>query len=109
MAEPKDIQKIEAEDPRWLHYEPAPEEHMNIISGRLTCCEILREIYRATDNPEIKMKCRVATTIAKSMAARITKYEGRNWGKNNMFRTLKSGIKEQKLNGGMTSKIERES
>jgi hypothetical protein len=81
MAEPKDIQKIEAEDPRWLHYEPAPEEHMSIISGRLTCCEILREIYRATDNPEIKMKCRVATTIAKSMAARITKYEGRNWGK----------------------------
>lgn len=81
MAESKEIQKVEAEDPRWVNYEPTPEDQMTFVGHRVTVCELLREIYNKTDSPEIKMKCRIASTLAKSMAARVTKYEGRNWGK----------------------------
>jgi hypothetical protein len=66
---------------KWLISDPVKEEEMSQIGSRITVCELLREIYRRTDDPEIKMRCRVGAAIAKSMAARITKYEGRGWGR----------------------------
>ncbi len=64
----------------WLDYGPATEEDMLIKSYRYTVCEILREIYKVTKDERIKFKLRVATAMAKSMAARITKYDGKRWG-----------------------------
>lgn len=69
------------ESEKWIKYEPVPEEQMVYISSKYTLCEVLREIYRKTGDKEIKLKCQIATAIGKSMAARITKYEGRNWGR----------------------------
>ncbi len=63
----------------WFSYEPEVEERMTHISKRYTPCEVLRQIYGMTDDPEIRLKLRVATTMCKSMAERIRKYEGR-WG-----------------------------
>lgn len=66
---------------KWKPIEPVPEEEMARISFHYTVCEILREIYRATNDPEIKLKCRMASKLAKVMAGIITKHRGRGWGK----------------------------
>jgi len=39
----------------------------NRYLGHFTICEKLREIYRMTDNEEIKLKCREAMAMAKRM------------------------------------------
>ena len=64
----------------WFSCEPEEEGRMTFISRKYTPCEVLRQIYTMTDDPEMRMKLRVATTMCKSMATRITKYEGRGWG-----------------------------
>ena len=38
-------------------------------------CETLREIYTSTDDEEIKLKCRLATSMAKAMQNRLKKYK----------------------------------
>jgi len=81
-----DVWAIETEGPlmhddRWKNCEPVPEEEMLFVGFKYTVCEILREIYKAVDDPDIKMKCRVASGIAKKMAARVTAHEGKHWGK----------------------------
>lgn len=81
MAELEEIVKEEAKDPKWLNYEPVSDEDMQHAGPYYTLCEMLREIYRKTTDPEIKMKCRVATSLAKSMAEQITKHYGRKWGR----------------------------
>jgi len=43
-----------------------------------TICATLRQIYRRTDDEEIKMLARVATTMAKKMSAKLEQYK-RNW------------------------------
>lgn len=64
----------------WFKWEPELEGRMTHVSYRYTPCEVLRQIYAMTDDPEIKMKVRIASTMAKSMASRLTKHEGRGWG-----------------------------
>lgn len=82
MPELDHIQKEEMDkDERWANYTPVPEKEMDHVSYKLTVCEMLREIYNKTKDPEIKMTCRIATSLAKSMAARITIHEGSGWGK----------------------------
>ena len=43
--------------------------------GHNTICEKLREIYMLTDNDEIKMKCRIAMTMAKNMHNKLKSYK----------------------------------
>jgi len=45
--------------------------------GHHTICEMLREIYALTDDEEIKLKCRVATAMAKSMHNKLKWYKER--------------------------------
>ncbi len=59
---------------------PEVERRMDHTSHHLTLCQILREIYWKTDDPEIKWKCRLGTTMAKAMAKKISKLDP-NWGK----------------------------
>jgi hypothetical protein len=54
---------------------------MNHIGKLLTPCELMRQVYRAIKDPDLRMKLRVATMMAKSMSFRITKHEGTGWGK----------------------------
>jgi hypothetical protein len=53
---------------------------MSRDSRHWTVCQILREIYRTTDNPEIKLKCRIAHRMTKTMVDKICEYEP-DWGK----------------------------
>lgn len=46
--------------------------------GHNTICEKLREIYMLTDNEEIKLKCRIAMNMSKSMHERLKKYKQEN-------------------------------
>ena len=49
--------------------EVPPDDDVNTI------CSVLRDIYWLTNNEEIKLKCRVATSMAKSMSRRLRKYK----------------------------------
>ena len=40
-----------------------------------TICQVLREIYYATDDEGIKLKCRIAVTMAKKMAGKLKAYK----------------------------------
>ena len=44
-------------------------------AGHNTICEKLREIFMLTDNEDIKLKCRIATSMAKKMHERLKKYK----------------------------------
>lgn len=54
---------------------PINEKHMNYNGKQYSLCQMLREIYQLTDDPEIKLKCRIASRMGKIMAAKISKYE----------------------------------
>lgn len=58
-------------------HEPAPEEEMDRTrwEGHHSVCQTIREIYRMTDNEEIKMKCRLAMSMTKAMHERLKKYK----------------------------------
>jgi len=68
----------------WIRFDPATHEEMvGTHQGWkfVTLCRLLKEIYRDSDNEDIKFKCRVAVSIASSLAERITVHEGTRWGK----------------------------
>lgn len=48
--------------------DPCPEEHMVGRNDRRFICHVLRQIYQMTDDPEIKLKTRIASTMAKKMS-----------------------------------------
>ena len=56
---------------------PVPERDMlkSRYAGHHTICETLREIYQSTNNEDIKLKCRLAMSMAKSMHERLKKYK----------------------------------
>lgn len=56
-------------------HEPVPEKLMiNGHDGHHTICQTLRDIYSLTDNKEIKLKCRIGMSMAKSMHNRLKFY-----------------------------------
>jgi hypothetical protein len=61
-------------------HEPCPIEEMNHKVRVNTICATLRQIYRKTDNEEIKVLSRVATTMAKKMGDKLEQYK-KNWDK----------------------------
>lgn len=64
-----------------LHkHEPISEDQMNWASPQNTICETLREVYHRSTDPEAKLKCRIATAMAKAMTQKLTEYK-RNWQK----------------------------
>lgn len=77
----QEINKQEHKDTRWLNCEPVPETDMTFVGSWYTVCEIMREIYNSSEDPDIRFKCRVACGMAKSMAGRITQHEGKKWGR----------------------------
>lgn len=66
----------------YKRHEPISEEKMlrERWEGHHTICQFLRDIYTMTNNPEIKMKCRVAMNMAKSMHKKLKKYKKETGG-----------------------------
>ena len=66
--------------------EPIDESEMYYVSPRNTICEVLRQIYWETRNPDIKLKARIAVTMAKKMQRKLKEYnqdwDKDFWGKN---------------------------
>jgi len=53
--------------------DPCPEDWMRIVKDEPgTICHVLREIYRDTPDTGIRLKCRIATSMAKRMAKKLT-------------------------------------
>ena len=59
-------------------HEPCPEQDMKKKVRVNTICATLRQIYRKTDDDEIKILARTATTMAKKMGDKLEQYK-RNW------------------------------
>ena len=57
-------------------HEPVSEREMCRVSPFYSICEVLREIYHKSSDPEIKLKARIATAMAKSMSNKLTEYNG---------------------------------
>lgn len=57
---------------------PSPEyEMVGKCDGRFPC-HVLRQIYQMTDNEEIKLKCRIATTMVRKMSFKLSEFNI-NW------------------------------
>jgi hypothetical protein len=79
--------QIYGPDKNWFSCEPEPEKNMQGSYWRYTPCEVLRHVYELLEESptknlnEIKLNLRIATTMTKSMAKRISAHEGRGWGR----------------------------
>lgn len=56
-------------------YDPCPVEHMEVKNPTNTICEVLRSIYHRTDDTEIRLQARIATTMAKKMSSKLKEYK----------------------------------
>jgi hypothetical protein len=56
--------------------QPASEEEMQFAryAGHHTICQTLREIWAASSDDDIKMKCRLAIAMAKAMNTKLKAY-----------------------------------
>lgn len=59
-------------------HEPVSDDQMLWVSPNNSICQVLRDIYHSTEDEEIRLKCRVATAMAKSMTAKLEDYK-KNW------------------------------
>lgn len=59
-------------------HKPISEEAMQWISPENTICNTLREIFNSIENEDARLKLRIATSMAKSMSAKLAEYN-RNW------------------------------
>lgn len=61
------------------HFEPCPISQMAPHMGRPnTVCDVLRRIFHMTDDEEIKLLARIATTMTKKMDYRLAEYAERS-------------------------------
>lgn len=59
-------------------HEPCPEQDMLKKVRVNTICATLRQIYRRTNDEEVKLLVRIATTMAKKMGEKLEQYK-RHW------------------------------
>ena len=60
-------------------HEPVSEKKMlrKRYDGHHTICQMLRDIYSLTEDEDIKLKCRIAMSMAKSMHEKLKSYRER--------------------------------
>ena len=51
-------------------------DHMQVVSEKLSICEVLRQAYRLSTDPKVMEKLRLACGMAKAMSERICQLEG---------------------------------
>ena len=56
---------------------PVPEKQMEREGNNDTnsICQVLRQIYELSDDSMVKLKCRVATAMAKAMLEKLQEYK----------------------------------
>lgn len=61
----------------YKRHEPVNERVMDLSNyeGHHSICQTLRDIYHMTDDEDIKIKCRVAVAMAKSMQKKLKWYK----------------------------------
>lgn len=59
---------------RFGDWTPYPESRMGMAFPRYTVCEVIRQIYKKSDDPEIKLKCRIAISMTKAMDEKLREY-----------------------------------
>jgi len=61
----------------YKRHQPIDEKYMHKerYHGHHTICQFLRDIYQLTEDEEIRLKCRVAMNMAKSMHNRLKVYK----------------------------------
>jgi len=65
----------------YKRYAPATEQDMDKrMKGPNTICNILREMYHITDDPEIRLKCRLAFSMGKAMCNKLMYYHEKYGG-----------------------------
>jgi hypothetical protein len=76
---------MQMKDPRWRDFymrlefdEPCPDEHMLGRHDGRYICHVLREIYQKTNDPDIKLLCRKATTMSRKMTIMLREF-GVGW------------------------------
>lgn len=68
-----------------LHkHEPINEGFMYRQNGIYTICEVLRQAYWMTEDPEIRIKLRIAVNMAKSMVQKLRAYKA-DWDKDGFW------------------------
>jgi len=75
------------------HVEPVPEDYMKDqeIWGNTTLdqetdiCTVLRGIYHRSDNEEVRLRCRIATTMATKMRGKLLQYKFKLGGNMNVL------------------------
>jgi hypothetical protein len=67
--------KHEVDERILLRHPPVSKESMRQKLSLYTICELLREVYWLTDSNDIKLRCRIATTMAKKMGAKLKEYK----------------------------------
>lgn len=57
-------------------HKPVSERQMDrrIYEGENTICQTIRDMYHLTDNQDIRLKCRLAMSMAKAMCVKLMKY-----------------------------------
>ena len=77
-----------------LHkHNPVPESDMNHHSPNYSICEAIREIYWLTDDPDIKLRCRVITAMAKAMNNKMVELTGdKKWHMTDGFWNIRNEI-----------------
>lgn len=58
-----------------MKHEPCDIRLMDKEWPEVTICEMLRQIFRATENEEIRLKARIAVTMAKKMDSKLREYK----------------------------------
>lgn len=72
--------------------EPVPiKEMFRSHKRRDTICAVLRDIYLRTYDEEIRVKCRIAITMAKKMQARLKEYKANARSRGNQGRRGQAG------------------
>lgn len=62
--------------------EPVPESEMDRTryEGHHSVCQALRDIYHMTDNPDIRLKLRLAMAMTKAMNDKLQYYKHKEQG-----------------------------
>jgi hypothetical protein len=55
-------------------WKPYPADRMDKEYPWYTVCEVIRQIYHKVDDPEVKLKCRIAISMTKAMDAKLLEY-----------------------------------
>jgi len=77
-----------------LHkHEPVSEEAMGHKSPNHSICQVLRDIYWKTEDPEIRLWCREATAMAKAITRRLAELRGYGLASDSFWDKNKNRVK----------------